>query len=77
MDFPVKINVKRSKINLLRVTNQLEQQKLDLETNINQAYNDAKGAYKFYEATNTTLASRKEAYENAQEQFNLGVINSF
>ena len=75
--FSTKNNVKRSRVNLLRVTNQLEQQKLDLETNINQAYNDAKGAYKFYEATNRTLASRKEAYENAQERFNLGVINSF
>ena len=36
-------NVERSKVNLLRQQNQLEQEKLNLESTINEAYNSAKG----------------------------------
>ena len=50
----VKNNIKRRKLNLERIENQLEQTKLDLESTINQAYNNAKGAYKFYDASEKT-----------------------
>ena len=49
-----KNNIKRRKLNLERIENQLEQTKLDLESTINQAYNNAKGAYKFYDASEKT-----------------------
>ena len=45
--FGAKNNVKRSKINLARSEYAKEQQQLELETNINQAYNDAEGAATF------------------------------
>jgi len=47
----VKNNIKRRKLNLKRTENLFEQTKLDLENTINQAYNNAEGAYKFYEAS--------------------------
>tara|TARA_Y100001970_G_scaffold24148_1_gene28631 strand:+ start:51092 stop:52519 length:1428 start_codon:yes stop_codon:yes gene_type:complete len=75
--FSLKNNVKRSKLNLERVKNQLEQTKLDLENTINQAYNNAKGAYKLYEAAQKTLISRKESYQYAEKRFELGALNSF
>jgi len=69
--------IKRSQINLERVQNQLEQTKLTLESNINQAYNDASGAFKVYEATQKTLLAREEAYKVAQNRYSAGVMNSF
>ncbi|MDA0200876.1 MAG: TolC family protein [Bacteroidetes bacterium] len=70
-------NVERSKVNLLRSQNQLEQEKLNLENTINQAHNDAEGAYKFYEAAQKTQLARKRAYEDAVNRFEAGVMNIF
>ena len=75
--FSSKNNVKRSKVNLMRSQNALEQQKLNLESSINQAYNDALGAYNFYKAAQKTVIARKEAYDNASKRFDAGVMNSF
>ena len=72
-----KSNVKRSKVNLERSKNSLEQQQLDLESAINQAYNDAKGAYTFYEAAKKTTQARMDAFNNAQKRYEAGVMNSF
>ena len=72
-----KNNIKRRKLNLKRIENQLEQTKLDLENTINQAYNDAKGAYKFYDASEKTLLARQQAFEIAKQRFDAGVLNSF
>ena len=73
----VKNNIKRRKLNLERIENQLEQTKLDLESTINQAYNNAKGAYKFYDASEKTLIARKQAFDIAKQRFEAGVTNSF
>ncbi len=70
-------NIERSEVNLKRTENQYEQQKLDLEATINQAFNDAKGAYTLYEANKKTLNARTKAYEDATKRFEVGVINSF
>jgi outer membrane protein len=75
--FGAKNNVKRSKINLARSEFIKEQQQLDLETNINQAYNDAEGAATFYEAAKETVKAREITYTNAQKRFNTGVLDSF
>ncbi len=72
-----KNNIKRRKLNLERIGNQLEQTKLDLENTINQAYNDAEGAYKFYDASEKTLFARQQAFEIAKQRFDAGVLNSF
>lgn len=75
--FGAKNNYKKSKVNLERTKNILEQQKLDLESTINQAYNDTKGAFTFYEAAKKTVQARLDAYTVAQKQFEAGVLNSF
>jgi len=72
-----KNNIKRRKLNLKRVENQFEQTKLDLESTINQAYNNAQGAFKFYDASQTTLVARQQAFEIAKQRFDAGVLNSF
>ena len=75
--FAAKNNVKRSQINLERTKRAMEQQQLDLESNINQAYNDTSGAYTFYEAAKKTTQARLDAFNNAQKRFKAGVMNSF
>lgn len=75
--FAAKNNVKRSQINLERTKRVMEQQQLDLESNINQAYNDTSGAYTFYEASQKTTQARLDAFNNAQKRFEAGVMNSF
>lgn len=72
-----KNNIKRRKLNLERVENQLEQTKLDLESTINQAFNNAKGSHKFYDASKKTLIARKQAFDIAKQRFDAGVLNSF
>ncbi|MDA0984550.1 MAG: TolC family protein [Bacteroidetes bacterium] len=73
----VKNNIKRRQLNLKRLENQFEQTKLDLENTINQAYNNAQGSYKFYEASEKTLIARQQAFEIAKQRFEAGVMNSF
>lgn len=70
-------NISRSKIAIQKSTYALEQVKLDLENTINQAYNDAKGSLKAYQAAEKTLKARKLAYEYAKERFDNGGINTF
>ena len=70
-------NVKRSQINVLQSQQLFEQQKLDLETTVNQAYNNANGAFKFYEASQKTILARSNALNDAQKRFEEGLMNSF
>ncbi|MFP2995801.1 TolC family protein [Spongiivirga sp. MCCC 1A20706] len=70
-------SVKRSEIALERAKFQFEQEKLNLETTVNQAYNDALGAGKAFEAAQKTLQARQTAFEYSQERFNVGLLNSF
>ena len=73
----VRNRITRSKINLERSQILLDQQKLDLENTINQAYNNTKGAFKIYEAAQTTLLAREQAFKNAGDRLEAGAINSF
>ena len=57
--FSVKNNIKRAQIGVERSRLQLEQDKLDLESNINQAYVDVKSFSKAYEAAQKTLDARR------------------
>ncbi len=75
--FSVRSNVQRSKINLERRNYQLEQAKLDLESNVYQAYVDAKGSKKAYEAAVTALESQELAYDYAKERYDVGLTNAF
>ena len=73
----VRNNIKRRKLNLKRIENQFEQTKLDLENTVNQAYINTQGAVKFFEAAEKTLKARQEAFQIAQNRFEVGVMNSF
>lgn len=75
--FSAKNNIQRNSINLERSKNQYEQAKLDLETEVYQAMNDARGALKAYEAALKTEEARKEAFNYAKERYNIGLSNSF
>lgn len=75
--FSTRGQVQRSKINVQRSNYLLEQAELDLEKNVFQAYMDAANAKKVYEASLKTLESREQAYNFAQERFNVGLLNSF
>lgn len=75
--FQVKANVKRNQINVKRSKFQLEQAKLDLESNVYQAFVDAKGALKTYEAAKSALESQNLAYQYAKERYDVGLTNAF
>src|SRR5690554_3031883 len=57
--FAVRNNVKRREIELKNSSYQLEQAKLDLESNVYQAFVDVKGAFKAYEAAVVALESQE------------------
>lgn len=73
----VRNNVKRREIQLRNVNYQLEQAKLDLESNVYQALVDVRGALKAYEAAEIALESQELAYEYANERFEVGLTNAF
>lgn len=75
--FSTRSNVMRNRINLERSKYQLEQTKLDLESTIYQAYVDAKGSRKSYEAAQEALESQQLAYEYAKERYDVGLTNAF
>ncbi|MDG5490690.1 TolC family protein [Psychroserpens sp. SPM9] len=75
--FATKGNIKRSKINLMRSEFQLEQAELDLESTVYQAYVDAKGSLKSYEAAQSALESQQLAYDYAKERYDVGLTNAF
>ena len=70
-------NVKRSKISLAQAKIQFEQDKLDLESTIQQAYVDVSTFEKAYEAAQKTLEARRLAYEYAKERYDVGLMNAF
>ncbi len=73
----VRNNIKRAKINVDINKVQLEQQKLQLETDIQQAYVNVTVSLKAYEAAEKTLEARRLAYDYAKERFNVGLMNAF
>jgi len=75
--FSTKGNIQRSKINLERSKFQLEQTELDLESTVYQAYVDAKGALKSYEAAKLAVESQELAYDYAKERYDVGLTNAF
>lgn len=75
--FSTRNSVKRNKINVMRAKYQLKQSKLDLESNVYQAYVDAKGAAKAFEAAKVALEAQQLAYDYAVERFDVGLANSF
>jgi outer membrane protein len=55
----------------------LEQAKMDLESTVYQAFVDAKGALKSYDAAVKAMNSQQLAYQYAQQRYDVGLINAF
>lgn len=70
-------NVYKAVINKEKATLALEQEKQNLNTNINQAYADAKAALKQFQASTISVESQQQAYTNAFDKFNLGAATAF
>ncbi len=75
--FSARNSVKRSQINAKRNAYQLEQAKLDLESNVYQAYVDAQGAAEAYQAAQVVADSKEKAFEYTQARYDVGHITSF
>jgi len=75
--FQNKTAVAKSKIQEEGALLNLEQAKLTLQSNIERAFTDAKAALKTYAASQKSLSSQKLAFDNAQERYNIGAMNSF
>ena len=75
--FAVRSSVKRNEIAVEMAEYRLEQTKLDLEADVYQAYVDAEGALKAYEAALVAQEAQELAYEYAVERYNVGLTNAF
>jgi outer membrane protein len=75
--FSIRNSIARSQIDVEKAKLQLEQDKLDLETSINQAYVDVKSFAAAYEAAQKTLEARRLAYDYSKERFDVGLMNAF
>ena len=73
----VRNNVKRSSIGLEKARLQLEQDKLDLENTIQQAYVDVVSFEKAYAAAQKALEARKLSLDYARERYENGLLNAF
>lgn len=75
--FSTRNSVKRSRINVERNINRLKQAKLDLESNVYQAYVDAQGAAESYQAAQVAVNSRQRAFQYSQDRYDVGKITAF
>ena len=73
----IKSQVKKSKIQESTSSLFLEQVKINLESTIQRAFTDASAALKSYEAAQLSLQSQEVAFQNSQERFIIGALNSF
>ena len=73
----IKAQVKKSKIQEETSNLALEQAKINLESTIQRAFTDARAALKSYEAAQLSLQSQEVAFQNSQERFIIGALNSF
>lgn len=72
-----KSNVNRNIINQKRAENSLAQQEQDLYSTVVRAYNSARTSLNQYRASEASVEAQEEAFRNAQESFDLGVMTSF
>ena len=75
--FQNKTNLAKSSIQIENRKLALDQAKLDLESNIQRAFTDAKAALKTYVSAQKSVASRQISFKNAQERYNIGALNAF
>jgi len=69
-------SVWRAKVNLETAKLNMEQTELTLRRGIEQAYYDARAAYKKYMASQKSLESAKLAFQFSTDRFDAGMLNS-
>ena len=74
--FQNKTNLAKSTIQVENRKLALEQAKLDLESNIQRAFTDAKAALKTFSSAQKSVAARQLSFNNAQERYNIGALNA-
>lgn len=72
-----KASVNRAKVNYKKAEYRLEQEKQDLRSNIETSFTDAKAALNQYLASEASLKAQEAAFENAQQSYELEVMNTF
>jgi outer membrane protein len=74
--YQVSTMVNKAKINAANSEYDFELTKNTLRKEIEQAYSDAKAAYKSYTATQSSLNSFEESFRYTEQKFNVGLSNS-
>jgi len=69
--------VARTNVTLDRYKIAYSQAELDLERNVYQAFTDARGALNAYESAVAAVEARQEAFNYANEKYNVGMMNAF
>ena len=75
--FATRNAIKRREVDVLRSEYALGQAKLDLEADVYQAFTDAQGSLKAYEAALVALEAQVLAFEYATERYDVGLTNAF
>ena len=75
--FKIKTSVAKARINNEKSLLRLEAEKQTLQTNVEQAFADAKAALNQYKASQSSILAQKEAFKNAETSYNLGAMTSF
>lgn len=75
--FQTKNRVEQSKISKKISETRLENEKLNLQQTIEQAFLDVKAALKTFEAAKISIEAQEEAFKNAQDRYNLGDMTLF
>ncbi len=74
--FSTRNSVRRQKITIKKDQNALDQAKLNLASNVYQAYVDAQGAAKTYRAAQIAVQAQQKAYDFSKIKFDVGNITS-
>lgn len=75
--FQTKNRVDKSFINKKISETRLENEKLNLQQTIEQAFLDVRTALKTFEAAKVSLEAQQEAFKNAQQRYNFGDMTQF
>lgn len=74
--FSTRNNVRSAEIQVLDAQYSLQQQKLSLRKEIQQAYADALAAYNNFLSSVEAVESYKESFRYTEQKFNVGLVNS-
>ena len=66
----------KANIQVENISLALAQAKVDLETSVQRAFSDAKASLKTYLSSKKALSARELSFDNAQERYRIGILNS-